>query len=380
VLRAKWTITSPAFVSDQFEMQNFVRFYVSFNRMSLRFDNCAILMNTKSLERTRHHAVAGAEADILRLKWLAAAARFKLALRRHNCALKYGFNPEQPRVPRGNPDGGQWTRVAASNSPRTASRGRYGANFPGATYRQQVRLDLEIARTENALRQIRQYDPAWKPSVQSLTEPGSIEGAIRNAEARAQQAEGYLDQLRTGIGGNLGPPFEARRAQSQRPISSTFDGDAWINAYRATNNMPDLFGRPSWPNDKGTVAVTEIDGKLFFGVNSGAPTYTTADQKEAGNWRGALVDKYPSELRTKNIGSVPNDSFYHAESNVLLRAARANNGTLEGRTIEVHTDREMCGPSCMKVLPKLGIELGNPRVTFIGPGGTRRTMKDGDWE
>jgi hypothetical protein len=348
--------------------------------MSLCSDNCAILMHTKFLERTRHHTVVGAEAGILRLKWLAAAARFKLALRRHNRALKYGFNSEQPRVPRGNPDGGQWTRVAASNSPRTGSRGRYGANFPGATYHQQSRLDLEIARTENALRQIRRYDLTWKPSVQSLTEPGSIEGAIRNAEARAQQAESYLDQLRTGIGGNLGPPLEAPRAQSQRPISSTFDGGAWINAYRATNNMPDLFGRPSWPNDKGTVAVTEIDGKLYFGVNSGAPSYTTADQKEADNWRGVLVDKYPSELRTKNIGSVPNDSFYHAESNVLLRAARENNGTLEGRTIEVHTDREICGPSCMKVLPKLGIELGNPRVTFIGPSGTRRTMKDGDWE
>ena len=100
-------------------------------------------------------------------------------------------------------------RVAASSSSRAGSRGRYGANFPGATYGQQVRLDLEMARTENALRKVRQYDPTWKPSVESLTTPGSIEGAIRNAEARAQQAENYLNQLRTGIGGNLGPPLDA---------------------------------------------------------------------------------------------------------------------------------------------------------------------------
>lgn len=337
-------------------------------------------MHTNLSAGARRHTAARTELGILRLKWLAAATRFKLALRRHDRALKYGFNPDQPRVPRGNPNGGQWTQVTANSSSRTGARGRYGSNFPGATYRQQLRLDLEIARTENALQLIRQYDPTWKPSVQSLTAPGSIEGAIRNAEARAQQAESYLNQLRTGIGGNLGPPLDFPRPQSQRPTPSAFDSDAWIGAYRATNNMPDLFGRPSWPDDKGTVAVTEIDGKLYFGINSGAPGYTTADQKEADNWRWTLTDKYPDELRTKNIGSIPNDSFYHAESNVLLRAARENNGTLEGRAIDVHTDREICGPSCMKVLPKLGIELGNPRVTFIGPSGTRRTMKDGGWE
>jgi len=338
------------------------------------------LMHTISLERACRYAAVSAEGGILRLKWLAAATRFKLALHRHDRALKYGFNPDQPRVPRGNPDGGQWARIAGSNSSRMDNRGRYGANFPGATHGQQVRLDLEIARTEDALRNIRQYDLTWKPNVESLTTPGSIEGAIRNAEARAQQAESYLNQLRTGIGGNLGPPLEVPGAQSRRQTSGVFDSDAWIGAYRATNNMPDLFGRPSWPNDKGTVAVTEIDGKLYFGINSGAPGYATIDQREAENWRRTLVDRYPNELRTRNIGSVPNDSFYHAESNVLMRAARENNGTLAGRVIDVHTDREICGPSCMKVLPKLGLELGNPRVTFIGPSGTRRTMKDGGWK
>lgn len=337
-------------------------------------------MQTIDLEKACRYSAAGAEAGILRLKWLAAATRFKLALRRHDRALKYGFNADQPRVPRGSPDGGQWSRVAASSSSRTGSRGRYGTNFPGATYSQQVRLDREIARTENALRQVRQFDPTWKPTVQSLTKPGSIEGAIRDAEARAQQAESRLNQLRTGIGGNLGPPLDMPGSQSPLPAPRTFDGDAWINAYRATNNMPDLFGRPSWPNDKGTVAVTEIDGKLYFGINSGAPGYATADQREADNWRDVLVDKYPDELQTKNIGRVPNDSFYHAEATVLLRAARENNGTLEGRIFDVHTDREVCASSCLKVLPKLGLELGNPRVTFIAPDGMRRTMRNGRWE
>src|SRR6187401_324504 len=176
-------------------------------------------MQTIDLDKACRYAAAGAETGILRLKWLAAAIRFKLALRRHDRALKHGFNPDQPRVPRGSPDGGQWMRVAANSSSRAGSRGRYGANFPGATYGQQVRLDLEIARTENALRKVRQYDPTWKPSVESLTTPGSIEGAIRNAEARAQQAENHLNQLRTGIGGNLGPPLDTPGSQSPLPAS-----------------------------------------------------------------------------------------------------------------------------------------------------------------
>jgi len=54
-------------------------------------------------------ALRALESGLLRLKWLAAATRFELAMRRHERALKAGFNPEQPRVPRGQPEGGQWT-------------------------------------------------------------------------------------------------------------------------------------------------------------------------------------------------------------------------------------------------------------------------------
>jgi hypothetical protein len=69
------------------------------------------------------------ERRLLRLKWLASAVRFEIAMRRHARAMKYGFNPDQPRVPRGNPDGGEWTdgndgrvRVTASDTPRLGSK------------------------------------------------------------------------------------------------------------------------------------------------------------------------------------------------------------------------------------------------------------------
>ncbi len=78
-------------------------------------------MPSCDLDLGRLVALRTAESGLLRLKWLAAATRFELALRRHDRALKlaykYGYNPAQPRVPKGNPDGGEWTAVDANGNP-----------------------------------------------------------------------------------------------------------------------------------------------------------------------------------------------------------------------------------------------------------------------
>jgi hypothetical protein len=139
--------------------------------------------------------------------------------------------------------------------------------------------------------------------------------------------------------------------------------------------MPDLFGRSMWPFDKGTVAVAEIDGRLHFGVNSKAPGY---EDRDWDFMRDNLVAAYP-DLARRNPGEIPNDSLFHAESTILLRAAREQGGTLADRTIEVHVDRIPC-MSCELVLPRLGVELGNPRVTYVEKDtGLRSTMQDGRW-
>lgn len=122
----------------------------------------------------------------------------------------------------------------------------------------------------------------------------------------------------------------------------------------------------------------EIDGKIFFGSSSKLPLYTSRDQAEADAMREVLLHKYP-ELVGSNIGEAPMDGLYHAETNVLLRAAREHGGSLAGRMLEVVTDRAMC-PSCPIILPKVGLELGNPTVTFIGPRGEARTMRNGRWD
>jgi hypothetical protein len=59
-------------------------------------------------------ALRAVESGLMRLKWLAAATRFELAMVRHDRALKANFNPNEPRVPAGNPDGGQWTTGGGS--------------------------------------------------------------------------------------------------------------------------------------------------------------------------------------------------------------------------------------------------------------------------
>lgn len=205
-----------------------------------------------------------------------------------------GYDPNQPRVPAGHPDGGQWT------------------DDDGET-------DHPLMGMRFAAREFPPIGP---------------------------------------LGGRIG--LILRRALRI------------IEALRSDNFLYDLFGRP-----RGTISMLEMDGRTFFGSNSRLPLYTSRDRAEADNLRNALLRKYP-ELVEANKGQWPMDAVYHAEANVLLRAAREFGGTLASRTLEVVTDGRMC-PSCAEILPKVGMELGNPTVTFIGPRGEAKTMQDGKW-
>jgi hypothetical protein len=145
-----------------------------------------------------------------------------------------------------------------------------------------------------------------------------------------------------------------------------------IRAYRSENGLRDLFGR-----DRGVVTVTTIDGVEIFGSNSSSPTYTRADFVAADQLRSRLLENYAEVFGKSNIGQMPNNVVRHAETTVLLRAARKFGGSLAGRTVDVFGDARMCN-NCEDVLPYIGLELGNPNVTFSGPHG-RFTMKDGVW-
>jgi hypothetical protein len=146
-----------------------------------------------------------------------------------------------------------------------------------------------------------------------------------------------------------------------------------IEAYRTENMLRDLFG-----SKNGTVTYTNVNGKDIFGSNSTSPTYSAQDDAAARNMRDVLLQKYPDVMKNDNVGHRPNDALFHAETTLLLRSARENGGTLAGRSLEVFADNPMCA-SCDAVLPLVGSELGNPTVTFVGPSGATKTMRNGAW-
>lgn len=144
-----------------------------------------------------------------------------------------------------------------------------------------------------------------------------------------------------------------------------------VEAFRSENGLFDLFG-----DRTGTVAHTSLDGKDIFGSNSKSPTYSSADRRAAEQMRDILIEKYPEVMNTDNPGYKPNDALFHAETTLLLRAARENGGTLAGRTLDIYVDRPVCN-SCKKVVPILGSELGNPKINLFDPGGKVGTIFDG---
>lgn len=71
------------------------------------------------------------------LKCLAAETRLERAMRRHALALqivsKAGFKPDQPRVPKGDPDGGKWSGGAGSQTPKGDDEDTSGGGRPDKT-------------------------------------------------------------------------------------------------------------------------------------------------------------------------------------------------------------------------------------------------------
>ena len=133
------------------------------------------------------------------------------------------YSPDQPRVPAGDPDGGQWTdgggggggsssdgrvRVAQATAGlgvlndaaesivetvnTRAAQGRIQAQYPTATPAQIVRLHHSSINAQGLTARVRELDPAWRPTPSLRS---TIEGAIAAAEAEAVQAQLRLAEL-----------------------------------------------------------------------------------------------------------------------------------------------------------------------------------------
>jgi hypothetical protein len=150
-----------------------------------------------------------AGARCRRLAWLLHACVVEAKHAQFILAFKAGFNPNQPRVPSGNPDGWQWTGGGGGGQTQVAQNLSRPARGSGlvrlrngqlaeATPAQEARLAVAQARAEARAAEVRQLDPTWRPTP-SFTE--TIEGEILAAESEAREAEGRLHELeQIGIG------------------------------------------------------------------------------------------------------------------------------------------------------------------------------------
>lgn len=143
-------------------------------------------------------------------------------------ALKAGFRPDQPRVPAGTPDGGQWTDEGArghvhlaSSRPRATGRVRINGRWQTATPDQEARLAVSQGRLLEALQKVRKIDPGWKPNPQAYE---TIEGYIRANQWSTAEAYFRIFQLqatRVGPGPYArewipAPPTNRRLTQAEQ--------------------------------------------------------------------------------------------------------------------------------------------------------------------
>ena len=117
-----------------------------------------------ALERAREH--------LLRLRSELLSLRAELKFRRFFCSLKAGFKPNQPRVPAGNPDGGQWTSERGSGD--GGSVANFGAGGSEATSSDSLSSDVHRVASKvtidysEALTGISNIDDTTKDLVDTL--------------------------------------------------------------------------------------------------------------------------------------------------------------------------------------------------------------------
>ena len=183
-------------------------------------------------------------AALVGLNLVAKARRFA------ELAAKANFNPGQTRVPRGNVEGGRWTRapggglpvVRVQAGPRNPARGRGGPIRPGARLEnpspaQLARLEASRLAMNRALGQVREVDPRWKPTPQLYE---TIEGEIAAYQAITREAEARIGRL----GEPTGNPRSIRPGVASEPwgIAKLHIGRApRVEPHRSQIRLPNLW-------------------------------------------------------------------------------------------------------------------------------------------
>ncbi|MGH6737335.1 MAG: hypothetical protein ACRECX_14855 [Methyloceanibacter sp.] len=154
-----------------------------------------------------------------RVRWALHSHLLETKLHALRCKVRAKFDPNQPRVPAGNPDGGQWTdggggsstSGSASSDTLVGGSGRLGRGGRGsgyvtlrdgrrapATLQQEVQHAVLNARAARLRDKVRELDAKWRPTP-SFTE--TVQGEIDAARAEIREADAYLRELSfKGIG------------------------------------------------------------------------------------------------------------------------------------------------------------------------------------
>jgi hypothetical protein len=264
-----------------------------------------------------------------------------------------------------------------AGAPPPASRGGADANA--------MQFDRKAVSNEPPPRsQQPEMQPAWNRSTAEWSSSPTGQYSLFPAErARSEPAPPPVGEQSTP-GWSYGQQPSRGRAPTVAAPAQLTDEEAReaIKVFRSTmprkQKQEELLKEYRKPveEDEGVVAVTKGESKNEFGVNSGLRPYKAEDRAAANRLRDRLIEKYPDLPKRDNKGQWPYDAVYHAETTLLLRLADQNGGSLAGRKLVIHTDGKMC-PSCRELLPYIGLDLGNPTVTFIDQRGQRLIMRDG---
>ncbi len=145
---------------------------------------------------------AESQSVLLKARYAFAVAQLELRQLLISRAHKQ-YNPNQPRIPAGNADGGQWTSGGGGGGPRSeyaqlrprrlpVGHRIIGGRAHSVTPAQEARLDVTAAQARTLVREVQRRDPTWKPKP-SIYE--GIEGRILANQSEAQQAAARLREL-----------------------------------------------------------------------------------------------------------------------------------------------------------------------------------------
>lgn len=148
------------------------------------------------------------ESSLAQFRWQIAGLRVQTAMLRLSASLKAGFRLDQPRIPRGQSEGGRWTTIPGYAQVHRVSRRRtgggqvrIGGRWHPITPAQEVRLQLSAGAMRDAVKRVQSADPHWRPRPQAYE---TVEGQIRANEAIRLQDELRLFEL-SGRPIGLGP-------------------------------------------------------------------------------------------------------------------------------------------------------------------------------